>query len=156
MIDHVDTRALASATGFVSTASDLCEYASAHCFGDDRLLSDASKRRLQQVRWEVGPIDDSYGLGFRVAEVGTRTMVGHGGGYPGHITATLFDPIERLTVSVLTNAIDGPASELVLGIVKLLAHFDDGCLTEAPLQKSIASAKPTKVPMRSRKRNISV
>jgi len=120
VIDHVDTRALASATGFVSTASDLCAYASAHCFGDDRLLGDESKRRLQRVQWDVGPVDGSYGLGFRVAEVGTRTMVGHGGGYPGHITATLVDPVERLAVSVLTNAIDGPASELVLGLVKLL------------------------------------
>src|SRR5207253_732153 len=40
----IDTRALSPATGFYSTAEDLSAYATAHCFGDERLLTDASKR----------------------------------------------------------------------------------------------------------------
>ena len=63
-IDPVDTRALASATGFWSTAEDLCRYAAGHVLGDERLLSDASKRRMQRGEWDIEGTDDRYGLGF--------------------------------------------------------------------------------------------
>ena len=43
-IEHVDTRALASATGFFGNARDLVTYFSAQLPGDDRLLSDRSAR----------------------------------------------------------------------------------------------------------------
>ncbi|MFN8021651.1 MAG: serine hydrolase domain-containing protein [Acidimicrobiales bacterium] len=109
-IEHVDTHAMASATGFYSTASDVVRYAAAHFHGDDRLLSDDSKRQMQKTEWEVeGTGGTSYGLGFAISTIGTRRVLGHGGGYPGHITRTYFDPVDRLAVSVLTNAIDGPA-----------------------------------------------
>ncbi len=119
-IDPVDTRALASATGFWSTAEDLCRYAAGHVLGDERLLSDASKRRMQRGEWEIEGTDDRYGLGFGIHKIGERRMIGHGGGFPGHITRTLFDPVDGLTVVALTNAIDGPARELAVGIVKLV------------------------------------
>ncbi len=119
-IDPVDTRALASATGFWSTAEDLCRYAAGHVLGDERLLSDASKRRMQRGEWEVEGADDRYGLGFGIHKIGERRMIGHGGGFPGHITRTLLDPVDGLTVVALTNAIDGPARELAVGIVKLV------------------------------------
>jgi hypothetical protein len=47
-------------------------------------------------------------------------LIGHGGGYPGHITSTLADPDDRFALSVLTNAIDGPAEECVLAGARLL------------------------------------
>ena len=120
-IEHVDTRALASATGFYSTAEDLVHYAAAHFPGDDRLLTDASKRVAQNDVWQVeGIANNAYGLGFGVVRVGGRRLPGHAGGYPGHITRTVFDPESRLAVSVLTNAIDGPAEPLALAVVKLL------------------------------------
>ena len=120
-IPHVDTAAMAAATGFYSTAEDLCRYASAHFPGDDRLVGDASKRVMQHEWWQVEGIEDSfYGLGFSIVKVGDRRLVGHGGGYPGHSTRTMFDPVDRLAISVLTNAIDGPAAPLATGLVKLL------------------------------------
>ncbi|MET0908278.1 MAG: serine hydrolase domain-containing protein [Ilumatobacteraceae bacterium] len=119
-LDHCDTAAMASATGFYSTASDVCRYASAHFLGDRRLLSDASKRQMQRPAVDVGPGEGRYGLGFEIADVGGRRMLGHGGGYPGHITSTLFDPVEGLAVSVLTNSIDGPARELLLGALAII------------------------------------
>ena len=112
---------MSSATGFYSTAEDLCRYFSAHFWGDGRLISDASKRVLQHDGWDVEHTPDSrYGLGFSVTKVGDRRLVGHGGGYPGHITRSLFDPDDRLAVSVLTNAIDGPAQALANAVVKLI------------------------------------
>jgi hypothetical protein len=64
--------------------------------------------------------DSGYGLGFAVTKAGERRLLGHGGGFPGHITRTLFDPDARLVVSVLTNAIDGPAQELANNVVRLI------------------------------------
>lgn len=120
-IEHVDTRALASATGFFGNARDLVTYFSAHLPGDNRLLSDKSKREMQHPLWTTGSDEKArYGLGLAVNKVGDREVFGHGGGYPGHITRTLVDPERRIVVSVLTNAIDGPASQLAEGLFRLL------------------------------------
>ncbi|MQA79014.1 MAG: serine hydrolase [Streptosporangiales bacterium] len=119
-IDHVDTRAMSAATGFTSTARDLCRYLSAHVLGATRLLTDGSKRLMQRDEWEVKEGETWYGLGLSVSRTGDRRMVGHGGGYPGHATRSMVDPKAGLAVSVLTNAIDGPAAELATGVVKLI------------------------------------
>jgi CubicO group peptidase (beta-lactamase class C family) len=119
----VATGAMAAATGFYSTAEDLCVFGSAHFLGDDRLLTDDSKRlmqRLESVVTAYGTEVGRYGVGMALQTVGERQLVGHSGGYPGHITLTLLDPVERLVVSVLTNAVDGPAEDLVVGLVKLI------------------------------------
>jgi CubicO group peptidase (beta-lactamase class C family) len=124
-IEHVDTRALASATGFFGNARDLVTYFSAHLPGDDRLLSDKSKREMQHPLWTTGSDEKArYGLGLSVTKVGERNVFGHGGGYPGHITRTIVDPEQRIVVSVLTNAIDGPAAQLAEGLFRLLDLAD--------------------------------
>jgi len=121
-IDHVDTRALAAATGFFGNARDLVTYFSAHLPGDDRLLTDKSKREMQHPLWQTAAGDDwpRYGLGVQIAKIGERRLFGHGGGYPGHITRSLVDGSAGIAVSVLTNAIDGPAQQLAEGFFKLL------------------------------------
>ena len=111
---------MAAATGFYATAADVARFCSAHFMGDERLLSDATKRLLHHDEWSVDATPTSYGLGFAIAEVGGRRTLGHGGGYPGHITRTMFDPIDRLCVSVFTNAIDGPATAMATTIVRLI------------------------------------
>lgn len=107
-IDHVATGAMAAATGFSSTADDLVRYAAAHFDTDRRLLGGRSHRQMRHVERDAGN-GTQYGLGFALAKVAGRQVVGHGGGFPGFITRTWFDPVDRLAVSVLTNAIDGPA-----------------------------------------------
>lgn len=120
-IDHIDTGALASATGFFGTARDVVSYWSAHLPGDDRLLTDASKRQMQHPLWKTAEGDwPQYGLGLMVSKVGERQLFGHSGGYPGHITLSLVDAERRLAVAVLTNAIDGPARQLTEAAFKLV------------------------------------
>jgi CubicO group peptidase (beta-lactamase class C family) len=120
-IDHIDTRALAAATGFFGNARDLVTYFSAHLPGEDRLLTDKSKREMQHPLWQTTDKDwPRYGLGVHTAKVGDRQLFGHGGGYPGHITRSLVDASAGIAVSVLTNAIDGPAQQLAEGFFKLL------------------------------------
>lgn len=125
-IPHVDTRALAAATGFASTAPDLCRYFTAQFVGSGKLLSDDSKREMQRVHWRVhrpAAGDQDYGLGLMLQRIGNRTFIGHGGGFPGQITHTLADPESGLVVTALTSCIDGPAAEIVRGIVTVIDHF---------------------------------
>jgi CubicO group peptidase (beta-lactamase class C family) len=125
-IDHIDTFSESSATGFYSTAAELSEYFQAHLDGDDRILTDASKRRMRQVQWTVTD-DSSYGLGLSITKVNKRTYYGHSGGYPGHITISKLDLERKLSISVLTNSNDGPAQQLAVAILHLidLALSDD-------------------------------
>lgn len=123
-LEHIDTGAMAAATGFTSTASDLVSYFGAHAFGDERLLGDRTKRLQQRQANPADPRSDDgsgYGWGMVREEVDDQTFVGHSGGYPGHITKTLLDPTSGLVISVLTNAIDGPATALARGIAQILA-----------------------------------
>lgn len=122
-IPHVDTRAMAAATGFYSTAEDLTTYGAAHYFGAEQLLTDASKRLVQRDESLInahGTEIGRYGLGMDIVKIGDRRLVGHSGGYPGHITRTFIDPVDQVVVSVLTNCIGGPAGTLATGVVKLL------------------------------------
>ncbi|HVE97606.1 MAG TPA: serine hydrolase domain-containing protein [Mycobacteriales bacterium] len=123
-LPHASTGAYAPATGCYSTADELSRFADAHCLGVPGLLSDESKRAMHQPHWEVEGEPQRYGLGFQCFDVGGRRLVGHGGAFPGFITATRLDPAERLVVVVLTNAIDAPAAELACGVVLLvnMAH----------------------------------
>ena len=118
-IDHIDTFEESSATGFYSIASELTDYFQAHIPGDDRLISDASKREMQQ---KIGEAEDRghYGLGLVIDQIDGRTYIGHSGGYPGHITMSKVDRDRKLSLSVLTNSNDGPASLLAQGLLGLI------------------------------------
>jgi CubicO group peptidase (beta-lactamase class C family) len=143
-LGHVVTGALAPATGFTSTATDLVTYFGAHALGDERLLSDRTKRLQQRRANDADPAEASaggYGLGMVTESIDATTYVGHSGGYPGHITKTLLDPVTGLVISVLTNATDGPATPLARGIAQLLAeardpHAERRTLSEATLSRT--------------------
>jgi CubicO group peptidase (beta-lactamase class C family) len=126
-VPNIDTRALSPATGFYSTALDLCRYASAHRHGNDALLSDTSKREMQHASWKVEGSEDWYGLGFTVQLIGKRHLVGHGGGFPGQSTRTLLDPVDGLIVVVLSNtsAPDGLAAPLAAELVRIIDFAQD-------------------------------
>jgi CubicO group peptidase (beta-lactamase class C family) len=131
-LPHVDTRAMASATGFHGTASDLVRYFSAHVIGQGDLLGDHSKRLAQRKAWTaLKGADDGYGMGFVVDEVGDRGVRGHSGGFPGHITQSLFDPESSLVVSVMTSAAAGPATLIAKGVIRLLDAATDPGVAEA-------------------------
>jgi len=116
-----DTRAMAAATGFYGTAEDVTAYFAAHTSGRGELLTDGSKRLMQRKESETErPVKRWYGLGFFVEEIGGRTVVGHSGGFPGHITQSWLDPESGLAVSVLTNCLGGPATEWATNLIKLI------------------------------------
>jgi CubicO group peptidase (beta-lactamase class C family) len=118
---HMATGALSPATGFYSTAEDLCRYGAAHFLGAGSLLSEESQREMQHPVWKIdGRTTDQYGLGFYVADVAGRRHIGHSGGFPGFATSTRIDPVDRLVIVALTNCVDGPAEELTAGMIAII------------------------------------
>ncbi len=132
-----NTRAMAAATGFFSTASDLIKYFNAQMVGSGKLLSDESKKEMQRTQWRVMDIPDfeEYGLGLEISYSNDRRLFGHGGGFPGQITKTFCDPDNGLIVVVLTNCIDGDARTIARGILSVIDHFErsDQCCDAATL-----------------------
>ena len=126
-LPHVDTAAMSAATGFSSTAEDVVTLLLALRPGTGALLPDPLKRLQQRPLQETGS-GGSYGLGMVVETLAGRRVVGHSGGYPGHITKSVVDPEAGIAVSVLTNSVDGPATELATGVLAIL----DAAVTRTP------------------------
>lgn len=135
-IANIDTRAMSSATGFYGNAEDLCAYFTAHMVGSKKLLSDEAKKEMQRVQFHAKtPGQDNhedYGLGLEIEWLDKRKTVGHGGGFPGHITKSMADPKDELVVVVLTNCLGGPAGSIAKGIYGIFDYY----------QKNIPDTKP--------------
>jgi CubicO group peptidase (beta-lactamase class C family) len=112
VIEHVDTRALAAATGCYATAHDLTAFFSALLPDRPDLLDADSQRRQRHWHWDIKQGERRYGVGVFLDRIAETELFGHTGGYPGHITATFADPADGWVISVLTNCIDGAASQL--------------------------------------------
>ncbi len=120
------THALASATGFLSTAGDLAKfYATLDPAAPKSIISAASRREITRQQWPVPDTagDRHYGLGTIHGRVGDWEMYGHSGGFQGVKTQTATIPSQKLTVSVLTNAADGNPALLLEGVVHILRAF---------------------------------
>lgn len=120
------TNALASATGFVSTARDLaCFFAQLDPAAKKSVLRVASRREMVHGRWRNphASIERYYGLGVMSGRTAEWEWFGHGGAFQGFAsrTATLLDP--GLAVSVVTNAVDGAADRWLDGAIHTLATF---------------------------------
>lgn len=135
VLPHTDTRVMSPATGFFSTVGDLCAFAGAHFLGNQSLLSDESKREMQHEQWRIEGDERGYALGLVTYDFNDRRLVGHTGGFPGFITSTMFDPQQRLVVTVLTNASDGLASEMSAGIVRLVDRAQEASPGGASLRR---------------------
>ncbi len=123
------TRALAPATGFVSTAGDLARFfASLDPAARRSVLSPASRREMIRQQWH-DPQDGSplrYGLGVMLGKVGDWETVGHGGGFQSCISRTVALPGRDLALSVVTNAVDGWANPWSEGLIHILRTFAAG------------------------------
>ncbi|MEJ0064321.1 MAG: serine hydrolase [Caulobacteraceae bacterium] len=124
------THALASATGFVSTAADLARFfAQLSPNAETSLLSAASRREISRAQWEdkwsVAP--QRYGLGTISGTFDGWDWFGHSGGFQGYITRSAVIPEHDLSLSCLTNAVDGMSHLWLDGALAVLKRFkDDG------------------------------
>lgn len=120
------THALASATGFVSTATDLALFFNQlNPAARASLLSPESRREMTRPQWKdaYSNLNRAYGLGTIHGDADGWVWWGHSGGFPGTITQTATVPAQELTVSVLTNAADGMSHLWLDGILKILKRF---------------------------------
>jgi D-alanyl-D-alanine carboxypeptidase len=138
---HSKAKAYASATGFLSNVPDLARYIGALSLDDDTILGRGSKKEMFRPHWPTGEAGNSYGLGFAVYDMGKRTAVGHGGGYPGFITNQAFSPTDDLGVIVLTNTNDSPAESLRRGIFATIDRLTSDAGTYRG-KESAASLRP--------------
>jgi CubicO group peptidase (beta-lactamase class C family) len=121
------TNGLMAAAGFVSTAPDIARYfAQLSPKARTSFLSAASRREMSRRHWRnlhTTP-EMHYGLGTISGTLNGWDWFGHSGGFQGYISRTCVYPAQELTVSVLTNAIDGWAHPWVDGIAYILQAFE--------------------------------
>lgn len=108
------TKGVAPAAGFASSAEDLARFASWQFRllgrGGSEVVSANTLREMQRVHFIDPDWATTRGLGFRVWRADDRTFVGHGGECPGFRTALLLQPDERIAIVFMANA-NGVASE---------------------------------------------
>lgn len=100
------------AGGAISTADDLVRFA--HALRSGALVSRATFRRMSRPHGHPGHAEgmDAYGYAMMIGHVYGRTVVGHGGGFPGVNTRLDLVLGTPYTVVVLSN-FDPPAAEIV-------------------------------------------
>ena len=117
------TAALAPAAGVISTAADLARF-----FGqldpaaESSILLPSSRRDMTRRHWRSlhSAAEAYYGLGVATEPLEELETFGHTGGFFGYSSRTIVAPELRLTVSVLVNSVDGPASDWAAGLVHIL------------------------------------
>jgi CubicO group peptidase (beta-lactamase class C family) len=120
------TNAIAPAGGFVSTAADLvCYFAQLSPKARKSVLSVASRREMVRRQWRDphSDLERYYGLGTISGTSNGWDWFGHSGGLQGYISRTCVLPAQDLTISVLTNAVDGLAHPWLDGIIHILQAF---------------------------------
>jgi hypothetical protein len=125
-----ETQAVCPAGGFLSTGSDLVKFfAQLSPSSKQSILSVASRREMVRGQWQnpLPGIEQRYGLGVTSGSLGGWEWFGHSGGLQGYISRTLVLPRQEITVTVLTNALDGWADSWIDGVVQILrAHSQHG------------------------------
>jgi D-alanyl-D-alanine carboxypeptidase len=139
LVFHGDqlTEALAPATGYVSTAADLCRFFSQLSpSADTSLLSPGSRREMTRPQWRDPYSSDqqSYGLGIISGTLNGWDWFGHSGGFQGYLTRTAVVPDQALAVSVLANASDGKSQDWLNGVLGILQRFHN---TPLPAQRNL-------------------
>jgi len=132
--NHAEARALAPATGFCSTAEDVCRFFEAHFHGNPHLLSDATKRYMHHGFWAPSE-GETYGFGIESIRRNGWNLRGHGGGFPGFHTATLFDPEKQFAVAVFCNADGSNPKWVAQAISSIVDRFQNAPETDKTLKK---------------------
>jgi len=119
---------MASATGFVGTAADVARFfAQLSPKAERSILSPLSRREMSRRLWRdvESDLGRHYGLGTISGGDGEWAWFGHSGGFQGVITRTAILTEQGLTISVLTNAVDGLAHPWLDGIIHILKRFSE-------------------------------
>ena len=128
------TNAITSAAGFVSTAADIARFFAQLAPNAKRsVLSAGSRREMTRKHWRNphASLEGYYGLGIISGNTGGWDWFGHGGGFQGYISRTCVIPACDVTITILTNSIDGWAPFWIDGAMHILRAFADARRAEA-------------------------
>ena len=109
-----DARGIKAAAGFSSTVEDLAKFSSWQFRllknGKEEILKPATLKEMQRVHWVDPDFNTFWGLGFSVRQGDGEKVVGHGGSCPGYRTNLSLTPGEEISIIVMTNSMDNPAT----------------------------------------------
>ena len=133
-----DARGMAAATGITSNIGDMAKFVSAQFRtgqrGGNRILNGGSLREMHRVRslennWLTG-----NGIGFAGRRQNNRVWLGHGGGYPGYTTQTLFNLESKVGVIVLTNTNDSNPNDIANQLINTVGEAVIRAAADRPKQ----------------------
>ena len=110
-----------ASANFASSVKDLATYAGFHLglSGED-VLSPYSLLDMHRIHWLDDGWDGGYGLGLGLYRVKDWVISGHGGGYPGYLTAFSLCRERQTGVIVLTNSLGSDPQSYVDQAYKLV------------------------------------
>ncbi len=120
------TNAFSSVTGLTSTAADMARFfAQLSPAAPKSILSVETRRDMIRPHWRDldSATGRSYGLGVHSGQFGGWEYFGHVGRFQGSVTRVAVVPDMDLTITVFTNAIDGPALPWLDGVLHILQRF---------------------------------
>ena len=120
------TLAMASATGFAATAGDTARFFNQLAPNAKKsVLSVASRREMTRHQWRIPQTFEAYyGLGVNAGKTDGWDWFGHGGGFQGYISRTCSIPACELSISILSNSLDGAAPCWTDCAMQILRRFN--------------------------------
>jgi CubicO group peptidase (beta-lactamase class C family) len=120
------THAITPAGGFVSTAADVARFFAQLAPNAKRsVLSAASRREMIRRQWRNphSSLEGYYGLGTMSGSTAGWDWFGHSGGFQGYISRTSVIPACDMTITILTNSVDGWAGFWLDGVMQILRAY---------------------------------
>ena len=126
-----------ASANFASSVNDLVKYAGFHLgLTGGSALSPYSLLDMHRIHWLDAGWDGGYGLGMGLYRVKDWVISGHGGGYPGYLTAFSVCREHKTGVIVLTNSLGSDPQSYVIQAYKLvLPEIIKATAEEAPEAK---------------------
>ena len=107
-----DTRGLASAAGFTSSASDLARFAQWQLrllrTEGRQVLKSSTLREMQRVHFTDPDFKVTRGLGFGIKRRNEQTYVGHSGSCPGYQSILALRPATDTAVTIINTGSESP------------------------------------------------
>ena len=113
--------AFEASANFASSVNDLVKYAAYHLgLTGTTVLSPYSLFDMHRVHWLEDGWNGGYGLGMGLQKIKDWVISGHGGGYPGYLTAFTICREHKAGVIALTNALGSNPHQVAEQAYKLV------------------------------------
>ncbi len=135
---HTATRGYAAATGFISTAADLAQFASTLTMERLTIVPKKYRRLLLDPTTRTGVPKERYGYGISSWRIDKESVIGHSGGFAGFTSQYVYAPKPDLSVSVIGNRMFAPTGGIAGGAMRLIREYDDAPSPQTSRYKKFA------------------